>query len=566
MFEFSIFNLVSVVVVSIHSFLNFQLCRALSDKTRFPTFSIYIVCLINGVTSPILIYNNFENPMLFYVIFSIVLAIEVLLLFDGKFFGIMGVALGSILHLTVLRAIVMAGFSLHTGHTMSDILASPTLEPLVNLCSFSVQIITLTLFIKLMPLKTVREIMDNKSFYKNLLSLTSLLVIFMVYNTYMFTVNYFSTTLAVQEIVMAFLVLAFFYIMILLLIKIFNLGIYKEKNKELEVKIDKERSLSSAVFNYASIVMEVNCSKDRIERLIIDSIEQDVSVMPNFMSILKRDNGRFTHADDIEKLKGINSFDLIASFENGIYESEYEYRSLQIISTNNGLHADNEEYLWYKMRVTTRLNNDTKDIIAFVTIEEIHDEKEEEIALRLQAETDPLTGAYNKLAFTTKLNALLEAGHHGTLYMFDLDNFKGINDNMGHSAGDEVLKEVYAKIYALFRSHDFIGRIGGDEFVVFLAGTDDIAIIEDKAKRICNVINKTYKAENKVRIEISSSIGVAIAPKDGKTFETLFNAADLAMYASKNKGKNTYTIYDEKLVEGFHPQEREAYMRLRDSE
>ncbi len=388
-----------------------------------------------------------------------------------------------------------------------------------------------------------------------------------MYNSRVFLIDYFSSNLAMQEIIIVTLVLAIFYFVVLLLIKIFKLGYYKDRAKELEIKIDKDRTLATAVFNYASIIIEINCTKDKITRLLIDSKDLNVEHFPYVAEFFSMQSKLYTHPDDCGTMTKITAQSLISDFKNGTKEKEVEYRSKRIesICSEAGSIVFGEEYFWFNMKMSFQQDKKTLDIIALLAIEEIHDEKEEELALRYQAETDSLTGAYNKIAFANKLNEYLERGSRGALYMFDIDNFKGINDNMGHSAGDEVLKEIYAKVYALFRSQDIIGRIGGDEFVVYLEGVVDSSIIFDKAERICRVINKKYKADNNVSVEISSSIGVALSPRDGKSFETLFNAADLAMYTSKNKGKNTFTLYDDALVNGFAPQEREAYMRLRSS-
>ncbi len=287
--------------------------------------------------------------------------------------------------------------------------------------------------------------------------------------------------------------------------------------------------------------------------------------LPSLTEFMKKQSQIYTHPDDADRLNEVNSLAIISEYVDGIEEKVYEYRSKRISpsSEKRGVVASSDEYLWYRMRINIRKDDENSNIIALLTIEEIHDEKEEVLALRNQADKDHLTGANNKLSFTSKVSQSLIECKQGTLYMFDLDNFKGINDNMGHSKGDEVLREVYEKISNLFRTNDIIGRIGGDEFVVYLEGSTDQKIIEEKAQKICNEITKTYTAENGIEITISCSVGIAHAPKDGSDFKSLFDAADVAMYSSKSKGKNTYTVYDNSLITGYAPQEREEYMRLR---
>ncbi len=553
-----------IIVVFAHTFLNLYLCSTLSDGVRFHKLSIPLACLINGILSPFLLGTDHQNPMSLSLIYMLVLIFEVSFLFKGKFSKKMGVALGSLLHLFVIRATVIATLSIVLDISMRSVMQQAQLYPWVNLGSFALQLITLTLFITLIPLKTMRRIMDNHEVYKSLFLLVALLCTYMIYNTYTFDLWFISVNLAVQEIVIAWLVLAFFYIMVLLLIKIFHLGTYKEKTKALEVQIDKDRILTSAVFNYSAVIIEINCTQDEIVRILINSVETPISHTITATEFMKKQMQEYIHPDDIFMLHNLNSPALVSDFEKGISEKVYEYRFrrneafAKTGETTDGL----DDYLWYRLRINTSSNKHTKDVFAILTMDEIHSEKQEELALRYKAERDPLTGAYNKDAFCTKVNEYLHEHTHGTLYMFDLDNFKGINDNMGHSMGDTVLREVYAKTSALFRNLDLIGRIGGDEFVVFLSGPAELATLEGKALKICQEINKTYHAQNGIDIEISCSVGVSTAPADGTDFEQLFNMADLAMYYSKNKGKNAFTFYDADLANGFKPQDSERYKRI----
>ncbi len=560
---FPFFSIISIVVLFFHSLLNFTLCNILSTRPRFRLLVNLLVCFFNALLAPVFFSIHYFAPALPYFLCISVLVLEFTVLFEGKFSTKLGVALGSLLHLFVLRAIIVSSFSIVNSISMLEVLSTSEYYTLVNLFSFASQLVTLTLFIKLIPLKTVKIIMNNTMYYKGLLLLTFLLVVYMAYNSYFFVIDFFSINVAIQEIVISLLVLSFFYIMILMLIRIFNLRIYEEKTKELETKIDKDKTLAAAVFNYASIIMEINCSRDTVERLLVNSTEMAISHLPSVDDFFEKHIELYVHPKDKKMMGAISSLSLISNYEQGIREKEYEYRAkkLKPASQQSGVQVESDTYFWYKMRISTGMNADSTEVISFITVDEIHDEKEEELELRLKAETDPLTGAYNRNAFTEKINKYLTGGRKGALYMFDLDNFKGINDNMGHSAGDAVLQEVCSKTSKLFRNRDIVGRIGGDEFVVFLEGTVEKDVIEEKAQALCKTINKKYYAENQETIEISASVGISIAPKDGMDFETLFNAADLAMYKSKDIGKNAYTFYSTDINGEFSPQTKDAYTR-----
>ncbi len=558
------YYIITFLVASIHSFLNFKLCGILSDGTRFHKRTIYFVCVLNGLVSCNFLITIFDSPMTFYFLASITILLELLLLFEGRFTAIYGVAVGSLLHLFVLRSAIVAITAMAKGISMQEVIFSSALLPWVNLGAYAAQIATLIMFITLIPMPTLKSIMENKGFYTQLLTLTTILTIYMIYNSNVFLEDYISVNLAVQELVISIAILLFFYIMMLQQIMIFNLGVYKTKTEELEQKIGQDQQFTSAIFNFAEMIVEINCSQDRLRRLVINSIEKPIEEIQSVTGFFIAQSKSFTHPDDLNNILGITSESLISDFEKGIEERVFDYRSKSFVSSDYStqIRVESDKYLWYRMRINTSRDRISDEIIAILTVHEIHEEKQEEIELRQKAETDLLTGAYNKNTFAHKVQEHLNEGMHGTLYMLDLDNFKGINDNMGHSSGDEVLCMTYGQISSIFREHDLVGRIGGDEFMVFLLGTTKQSIVVEKAKKILEVLHNVYHAENGVDIEVSSSIGIAMAPQDGTNFDSLYNATDLAMYQSKSVGKNTYTIYDSGQNGGFKPQEKEAYMRL----
>lgn len=167
--------------------------------------------------------------------------------------------------------------------------------------------------------------------------------------------------------------------------------------------------------------------------------------------------------------------------------------------------------------------------------------------IRERAEKDALTGLYNRGAVRQYINRLLAADSPtrsgiSALLMIDLDNFKTINDTYGHIFGDEVLTRTAAKIRKLFRSNDIIGRIGGDEFMVFIDSIPDIELIQTRCQQLIDAICTSFFDEDSP-ISISASVGVALVPEHGNTLSELYHKADQALYNAKKLGKNRYCIY-----------------------
>lgn len=164
-----------------------------------------------------------------------------------------------------------------------------------------------------------------------------------------------------------------------------------------------------------------------------------------------------------------------------------------------------------------------------------------------KADTDLLTGLSNKLATERKIKDYMTK-HPNTqsmMFLFDIDNFKKINDTMGHAFGDEVLRSLGIQIGAIFRASDIVGRVGGDEFMVFLK---DISNDEDIMKEAGKVETffKSFQAGEYVKYKATASIGVAIFPQEGEDFETLYKAADQGLYKAKKRGKNQLAFYHDR--------------------
>ncbi len=206
-------------------------------------------------------------------------------------------------------------------------------------------------------------------------------------------------------------------------------------------------------------------------------------------------------------------------------------------------------YYWYKLTGSI-VRDSSGTAMRFVgNIINADEEISKERLLQQKAESDPLTGLLNKGAFedyVTKSLASLHADDVEAFYIIDLDNFKKVNDSMGHVSGDAVLSDVARKLSLIFNDCDYVGRIGGDEFAAFLKLSESARksakrIIEEKAKSICAHIEEVY-SDGSHRVKLSASVGVAVYPEHGTNYQDLYKNADSVLYRSKNNGKNQYTI------------------------
>lgn len=158
--------------------------------------------------------------------------------------------------------------------------------------------------------------------------------------------------------------------------------------------------------------------------------------------------------------------------------------------------------------------------------------------------TDSLTGLYTINYAEIQIEELLSKAHPGALMMIDMDNFKHINDTFGHIIGDNILRVFANTLKANTRSEDVVCRLSGDEFVVFLTDMTDRQEIASKIQDILDRFSDNLKEMNR-EYAAFASVGIAISPGDGKTFDMLYNNADKSLYYVKKNGKNTYAFYSD---------------------
>lgn len=242
---------------------------------------------------------------------------------------------------------------------------------------------------------------------------------------------------------------------------------------------------------------------------------------------------QFIHKDDTPAFE---SFCKLLGGEKQKFEVEFRMKKLA------------GDYVWCYVCGQTVYNTTTNVPLKVVgKLANIDMQKREVEKLQFKAEMDAMTKIYNKVATREKINACIENSRKQdkhALLIVDMDNFKKINDTFGHLKGDEVLKEGVGHLKNMFRGDDIIGRIGGDEFVVFMSNVTSREDIVKKARSIGKAFLKTHSQDG-VDVTVSASIGISIYPMDGGDYEELLDKSDKALYEVKKNGKNGFCFYHE---------------------
>ena len=316
--------------------------------------------------------------------------------------------------------------------------------------------------------------------------------------------------------------------------------------------------LAFSLFMYSLIKQNEKIEKDNVRYAVSTQTNQTLIYEYDFEKkvIEFTGNSTFLFGRNLRSLP-LSDFGLI---EKKLHESERHLRTYleQFISSGEKNYSCEVrvlcggDYVWYRFTSTVVYDKEKNPVKLIGNITNVNEQVVHEQQLKEMAETDLLSGLLNKTFMEKRVTEFLksEEGGVGAFYMVDLDNFKQVNDKIGHSAGDTAICDAANKLNLVFSERDFIGRIGGDEFCVFLALPQSMEeekimeIIFEKAHILKDIMHETYSSGD-VQVHVTSSIGISLFPAQATTYKDLFHRADSALYYVKENGKNNFAIFDE---------------------
>jgi diguanylate cyclase (GGDEF)-like protein/PAS domain S-box-containing protein len=347
-------------------------------------------------------------------------------------------------------------------------------------------------------------------------------------------------------------------------------GIYHTSPK---VPSTKDLELIDYFVNFSSIAIEKNVESLKVKQLIADLQKSNekfkafTKVMPDLTLILSED-GEYTDIygssdellyESFSKLVNKNVNDVLPKKDaqpimaviektlatNDVQIFEYQLNVLKGEVTFEGRTAPIEHY---------QPNNPSKRHIVWVA-RDITDRKKAEIEIERLAFYDSLTNLPNRRMLNERLSMCLKRIKRthkiGALLFLDLDNFKRINDSLGHNAGDELLIELSRRLSSVIRASDTLARVGGDEFILlleYIGDNNEQAIIEAEtvAQKLLSAFHTKFEIEG-LAFQMSCSIGICIVDEKDLVTDNVLKYADNAMYRSKMQGGNSYSFYDPEL-------------------
>ncbi|MHC1773016.1 MAG: diguanylate cyclase [Flexilinea sp.] len=286
-----------------------------------------------------------------------------------------------------------------------------------------------------------------------------------------------------------------------------------------------------------------------------DGLKPGIMTIPGFCTDIRQN--KLIHEDDRDRLA--------LSLQNGKSEGKLELRLA------GSLFKDGE-YLWYRLNSTVLYDEDGVPIRSLGLLNNIDAEKKKISRLTFEARCDSLTGLYNKASLEYLIREAIRDNERDARHAFmimDMDNFKKVNDVCGHPYGDVILRGLSEVLKKTFRSDDIIARIGGDEFVVFLKNIKSKDQLQEKAisffdllksdfffsfisengRSLCHLASKGTSCED-CKFTFSCSIGISIFDEDGEDFESLYQAADIALYQAKGSGNFRFVFHTPDMETG----------------
>lgn len=340
----------------------------------------------------------------------------------------------------------------------------------------------------------------------------------------------------VSDIVLTSKCMVYFRALSIELLIIMIMLIYAAKSRQKLMRIQETYDAVSRIDK--TIIFEYTFSPKRFE--LKDKFETIIDKnMKPFMGEAVYDVYEYIHPDDLSIRSRLRKF----------FESKETFFSSEVrVKGKSG------EFDWYRVLgfLEREENGSPKHFVGKLTDASKQITMEKNLVQR--AEKDMLTGVLNKKTMEEKISELIaenKADRYYIFYMVDLDNFKNVNDTLGHIYGDKAIADTGAELTKIFKNQALIGRLGGDEFAVCSSydAFDEESLknyIIKKAEQI-KIANRRSYTDGANVVNITSSIGISVAPIDGSEFETVYKKADSALYQSKKSGKDRYTIFSGEL-------------------
>jgi diguanylate cyclase (GGDEF)-like protein len=508
-------------------------CFALIEDMLFgKRFGLLFRMSVGIINACLMVFMALRIPInIAYFITVVVLFAELIVIFRKSLRDTLFVTVAVMMNIMCLRGMVIALFALAIDGTLYAVCSNPNLFLIVLLVSNLLEWLAIYVIMYFMSMEDLRFTMHNKTQSRYIIIWASLCVLFMFRSAEVYVRDYSIPNMFIDHLSYCFMLLLSFYYLLVYTFRLNKAASIREANKNLTQALGKQLELQSALTRDAIYTSEANLTQNRVisgNQIYDDDLETLRNEYDEWFDYVLT---KILPEDRDIVIKSLDRQNLLGNFYRGIEPKPFEYR-----------HFGRDDN-WHWVRLVLRMFQDVEsaDVYLFGYAFDIDNEVRDRQALMHGAQTDLFTGLYNKATTETLIWEEILKGA-GILLLLDIDNFKSINDRFGHEAGDYVLKYFSELLVNIFRGGDIVGRVGGDEFMIYIKDTADISIVEKRAAEIMTQL-KTGVDYNRIRILVTVSIGIAVIDEKINSFSLAYNQADSALYQAKNNGKNCYVMY-----------------------
>lgn len=508
------FTLMEGMLYGKHYGMTFRLCIGIVNAALMVAMALHV---------PINLAYSFTVLLLFAELWSVFMRP----LKDTVF-----VTVSVMMNIMCLRGMVISIFAIIANKTLHEVCGTPDLFLGALLASNILEWLSLFVIMHYISMEDLRFAMHNKTQSRYIIVWASLCVLFMFRSSGIYVRDYSVPFMFIDHFSYCFILLLSFYYILVYTMRLNRALKVREINKNLSIALGNKIQLQSALMRDALFTAQANLTQNKIIsglEVYCEPVENIPTEYDRWFEYVKSK----IYPDDYDIFyKSLERRNLLSNYEMGIEPKPFEYRRFG---------ADNF-YHWVRLVLRMFKDVETGDVHLFGYAFDIEDEARNRQTLLRCAQTDLFTGLYNKVTTETIIGEEVRKGA-GILLLLDIDNFKTVNDRFGHETGDHVLKRISELLTDTFRKCDVVGRIGGDEFMIFIRDTTDISIAEDRAAEILKRLRSGINCGGQ-RLFITVSIGIVVIDEKIDSFSLAYNRADSALYRAKHSGKNGYFIYD----------------------
>lgn len=479
-----------------------------------------------------------NSPVLSMLVMLVLMLAEFKLCYKDSAVSALFCSLACILHVLAIRAAVWGMFSIVLRLPLYRIFDDDASYLIAEIVAFGLLNLAIFAVLRFLPLESVRIVINHKEHSWFMIAWMFVNTVYLFINAAAFNKASIYPSPTINQMITPISILMGLYIILIFAFKTSQLLGYKEKSAELEQTVAQEQQYRNSITREALMFYEINITKNQALNGFEDLHDEQGDMTSSYTEILEFMSRKMVHPDDIDAfIRYASAENMTKEYGQGKSEISIEYRRI----LNDG------EYSWVRSIVNLVKDVETGDLLAYMCIRNIDVEKRRQLELQQKSERDPLTGLYNKELTGQLINECLALGADdigAAMFMVDVDSFKGVNDHLGHVYGDAVLCDLADRLRGIFRSDDIVGRIGGDEFIAYMRTCPSVHKAKEKAEEILKAFRITYNSSSDEKYSISGSVGIAMFPNDGDSFELLYNHADIALYQAKLNGKNSQMLYD----------------------